>query len=154
MSGVRFPQLCPCVKALWKALSPYRICPSNTNGYQMERKLVLCEWLQLQKNALHSPQRNETVIEWVPIRSCNSYRVLWTYCGYLGTVSLKIKHLGGQMASKLAYFVLEKELRNFDSEMIPCWAINLHWVYCIANKDSWVQFHDENLSTWVWKRKL
>ena len=36
-------------KSLGKALNPHRLCPPNSNGYQVERKLVLCEWLQLQK---------------------------------------------------------------------------------------------------------
>ena len=31
------------------------------NGYQVEQKLLLCEWLQLQKIVLHSPRGYETV---------------------------------------------------------------------------------------------
>ena len=47
-------------KSLGHALNPHSLCPPSSNGYQVERKLVLCEWLQLQKIALHSPQGDET----------------------------------------------------------------------------------------------
>ena len=50
-------------KSLVQALYPHRLCPPSSNAYQVERKLVLCEWLQLQKIALHSPQGDDTVKE-------------------------------------------------------------------------------------------
>ena len=50
-------------KSLGHALNTHRFCPPSSNRYQVERKLVLCEWLQLQKIALHSPQGDETVKE-------------------------------------------------------------------------------------------
>ena len=46
-------------KILWHGLNPHCVCPHISNGYQMERKL-LCEWLQLQKIALYSPQGDES----------------------------------------------------------------------------------------------
>ena len=42
-------------------MNPHPLCPPSSNGYQVERKFVLCEWLQLQKITLLSPQRDETV---------------------------------------------------------------------------------------------
>ena len=46
--GVRIPQRWSCVKALGKLWIYGRLWPPSSNGYQVERKLVLCEWLQLQ----------------------------------------------------------------------------------------------------------
>ena len=67
------PVMC---KSVGQALNPH--CPPSSNGYQVERKLVLCEWLQLQKIVLHSPQGNETVKEWVPIPGDKWCKVRWT----------------------------------------------------------------------------
>ena len=46
-----------------QALNPHILCPPSSNGYQVERTLVLCEWLQLHKIALHSAQEDEIVRE-------------------------------------------------------------------------------------------
>ena len=50
-------------KSLGQALNPHCFYPPSSNGYRVERKLVPCEWLQLQKIALLSPQGDETVKE-------------------------------------------------------------------------------------------
>ena len=50
-------------KILGQALIPHRLSPPSSNGYQVEQKLVLCEWLKVQKFAMHSPQGGETVKE-------------------------------------------------------------------------------------------
>ena len=54
-------------------------------GTGWNEKLVLCEWLQLQKIELHSAQGDETVKERVPIPGVNNvkstepvYRDIWT----------------------------------------------------------------------------
>ena len=31
--------------SLWQVLYPHLLCPLSNNGYQMERKMLLCEWL-------------------------------------------------------------------------------------------------------------
>ena len=43
-------------ESLGKALNPHHLLPPSSNGYQVERKLVHCEWLELQKIALHFPR--------------------------------------------------------------------------------------------------
>ena len=48
------------------AFNPHHLWPLSSNGYQVERKLILCEWLQLQNIVLHFPQGDETVKERVP----------------------------------------------------------------------------------------
>ena len=48
-------------KSVGQALNPHSLCPPNSNEYQEERKLVLCEWVQLKKIALHSLCGDETV---------------------------------------------------------------------------------------------
>ena len=72
------PVMC---KSLGQALNPHRLCPPSSNGYQVERKLVLCEWLQLQKIALHSPQGDET-IKFLGVNNVKSaepvYGDIWT----------------------------------------------------------------------------
>ena len=49
--------------SLRHALNPHCLCPPSSNGHQVEWKLVLCEWLQLQKITLHYPQGDETMNE-------------------------------------------------------------------------------------------
>ena len=63
-----------------QALNPHCFCPLSNNGYQVEWKLVLCEWLQLKKIAMHSPQVNDSVWKrWVQMSGDNSWKVWWTY---------------------------------------------------------------------------
>ena len=38
------PRVLVMCKSLGQALNPHRLCPPGSNGYQVERKLVLCEW--------------------------------------------------------------------------------------------------------------
>ena len=66
-------------KSLGAALNPHCLCRPSRNGYLVERKLVLCEWLQLQKLAMHSSQWDETVQEWDPIPGDNWRKVRWAY---------------------------------------------------------------------------
>ena len=35
--------------SVWQALNLRRLWPPSSNGYQVEQKLVVCEWFQLQK---------------------------------------------------------------------------------------------------------
>ena len=44
-------------KSLGQALNPHCLCQPNSNGYQVERKLILCEWLQLQKLLCTLPRK-------------------------------------------------------------------------------------------------
>ena len=45
-------------KILGQALNPQPLCPPSSDGYQVARKVILCEWLQLQKKyARFSPGR-------------------------------------------------------------------------------------------------
>ena len=48
-----------------QALNPHRLCTPSSNGYQMERTLVLRMAIAAE-NARHSPQGDETVKELVP----------------------------------------------------------------------------------------
>ena len=47
--SLRFDSSCVMCKSLGQALNSHFLCPSGSNGYQVERKLVLCDWLELQK---------------------------------------------------------------------------------------------------------
>ena len=51
------PVMC---KGLGQALNPHHLWPPSSNEYHVERILVLCEWLQLQKS-LRFPHWDETV---------------------------------------------------------------------------------------------
>ena len=56
-----------CSKILGEALNPHRLNSPSCNRYQVERKFILCEWLQLWKIALHFAQGDENVRELVPM---------------------------------------------------------------------------------------
>ena len=71
-------------KNLGQVLNPHRLCTPNSIGYQVEWKLVLCDWLQLQKIALYSPQGDEHKIvssnTWGGLMPCPLNP--WGYLGY------------------------------------------------------------------------
>ena len=74
------PTVLVMCKSIGQALNPHCHSPTSSNGYQMERKLVLCEWLQLQKMWLHSSQTDKISKERVPVPWRNWCSVGWT-CG-------------------------------------------------------------------------
>ena len=54
-------------KSIGQALIPHRLCPPSSNGYEVERKIGTVWMVSAAENALHSPQGDENVKEWVPI---------------------------------------------------------------------------------------
>ena len=65
-------------KNLGQALKPCHLWSTSSIMYQVERKMALCEWLQLQKIRCILP-RKMRLKAWVPIPVGNRCKVRWTY---------------------------------------------------------------------------